>query len=459
MTRSRILQLVAVLGLCAWPSAWGATTPVLEAQAIGTEGELYRVWSGNYGDLFDDAQHPADSPALAVDVVSQSGSETRRLIPGTGGYQLESHPAVTYDDVSSSLYLVWQSRQPAGGDTTLYFVDFRDGGGLSLPLALLSGQEEFGSRPLLEASRSTFSMRDAEGVAQPIRRTVLHLSWTESSQDGLERSFYLPIVVFGESAVGAGPAVDLSNMTPPGVGPAPAAIPAALAREPDLDQGSDSQSYVLTYADRATGLLMTVRLRAIPGEIGVVADKARHVIIGWGLKIGVVATGATSGELIEREILEAAAGLHPAAAEYLGRRSREIVDEFGLGPESVDKARHVIIGWGAEAGGSGVLDQPLYSEMLEIAVDPGFLGQPLSNFIEIAVLAQRPLPEGIGVGAQAISSPTGSAAVVLWRETGAIAFRISDGLDDWGPVHRHIAITPEEEEQIISSLRERVRRR
>src|SRR5690606_37391608 len=141
--------------------------------------------------------------------------------------------------------------------------------------------------------------------------------------------------------------------------------------------------------------LLTLRVRAIAGEIGAVADKARHVISGWGLKVGVAPRGAGSGADIEHEVAEAGLGLHPDVAQHLGRRAQEIFDEFGSGPESVQKARHVISGWGARAGGSGVLDTPVRSELIEISHDPGLAGWALTTFVEVAVLAQRPLPEGI----------------------------------------------------------------
>lgn len=459
----RLALLSAVL--CVAPGAAAlAAEPILEAQELGVDGELYRVWSGTYGDLFDDGQFEADTPALAVDVVAQEGGTTRRLVPGTGGDQVESHPAVVFDDASASLFLLWQSRVP-NGSNTLFFVDFQVGGGFSRPIAILSDHESFETTPLLEASRSSFAVTGDDGVRREVLRTVLHVIWVQAFGDSFEQLRYMPIVLLGGGGVSAAEPIVPADLLAPGVTSPPPAIPAALAREPDLDQGADSQSFILTLADRDAGRLLSVRVRAIPGEIGLVADKARHVIIGTGLKggtglkVGMIAVGASVGEQVEAEVVEAARDLHPAVAAYLGRAARDVVEELGTGPVAVEKARHVIIGTGSRTGGSGVFDETFADTILEVEVVAEGVQTPITNVVEVAVLADRTLPGGIGPGARAFSSPTGSSAVVLWNEVGAVAFRIADGDGDWGTVHRLPVTSASEEEQIIRSLRERVRRR
>ncbi len=457
MSSGRSVLLSIALAAAVLPAT--ASGLVLEAQVLGLDGELYKVWSGTYGELFTDGQFPAESAALAVDVVTQAGGTTRRLVPGTGGEAVESHPAVVFDDASATLFLLWQGGV-VNGPRSLYFVDMPAGDGFSRPIVLLTDHDGFESTPLLAASRSNFRVPDASAQdgRREVVRTVLHLMWSQADTVSQERFLYTPIVVLGGQGVAAGQPMAPVDLAIPGVNPEGSSpVPSALAREPDLDQGADSQSFVVTLADRDSGRLLTVRIRAVAGEIGLIADKARHVIVGTGLKAGMIATGASVAEQIERQIAEAARDLHPSVAAYLGQESRRIVEEHGQGPTAVEKARHVIIGTGSRTGGSGLLDDVVARETLEIPVELEG-AEPLTTIVEVALLAERLLPGGIGQGARAFSSPTGSSAVVLWNEVGAVAFRFADG-DEWGPVHRLAAGSAEEEASIVSSLRERVRRR
>jgi hypothetical protein len=440
--------------------ATGSRALELEAQVLGLDGELYRVWSGSYGELFDDGQYPPESSALAVDVSTQAGGTTRRLVPGTGGSANESHPAVVFDDASQTLFLLWQSGSGEGG-RSLNFVDLPAGGGFSRPIVLLHDQQGFDSTPLLAASRSDFEISDATAPSgyRRVMRTVLHLLWSQGDETEQERLYYTPIVILGSEGLAAGQPLAPADLSVPGVNPeGAAAIPSTLARQPDIDQGADSQSFVLTLADRSSGRLLTVRIRAVAGEIGLLADKARELLTGSGLKAGLIALGASESEQIEQQIVAAARNLHPGVAAYVGRSVRGVVDEFGLGPAAVEKARHVIIGIGSRTGGAGVLDDAASHATVEVPVHTAISPEPVTTVVEVAILADRPLPGGIGEGARAFSSPTGSSAVVLWNEVGAVAFRFADG-DEWGPVHRLAAADATELESIVLSLRERVRRR
>lgn len=453
-----------VLAVAATPSF--AAGPVLEAQELGADELLYRVWSGRYGDLFPETvgSGMANAAVLAVDIVTQGGVTSRRVVPGTGDIGVEEHPAVVFDDASSTLFLLWQS--VSADSTLLRFVEFR-GEEFSTPIELVNEHGGFDSTPLLGATRSSFSIVNDAGGTETVVRTVLHALWNETAEDGAERLLYLPIVLFGSGAAGTGMALAPAVVADLGAIGGGDAVPLDLMRHPELDHGVDSQSLVLSFVDPASGRLITARLRSLAGEIGRVADVARHVIIGTGLvakagaapdKIGVVEIPKASPGEVAESVLAAAAGLHPGIASYLAEEARRVVEEGGTTDQLVDKARHVIIGTGARTSGGGVFDPIERTALIEIPVEAGDELAALTNVVEVAVLADRALPGGVGVGARAFSSPTGSAALVMWEEFGAIAYRISEG-SDWSSVHRISYLYPWERASIIETLRSRIRRR
>jgi hypothetical protein len=448
------------------PSVATAAMPVVEAQEIGVDGELYRVVSGRLGDLVEvDPDGDPNVHALVVDVVSPSGTTVRRVVPGTAGREIESHTAVAFDDATSVLYLLWQSRT-ASGTYTLYFVDFRAESGFTIPMALLSEVDGFDSTPRLGATRSSFRIGTATGTTRTVVRTVLHVVWVEGASGNNEGVLYLPIVLLEDGAVGVagslGPATLSSGVVLEGDG---SEVPEQLRRTPHLDRGAEASSLTLTMVDANTSRLLTVRLRAIAGEIGHIADVARHVIIGTGAildpgaKAGVVALPASGLAHVEAAVRSAAVDLQPVIGDFLATSSRVAVEDFGPTPAAAAKARHVIIGTGSRTAGDGVLDDIESSFVFEIPVTTESVTGGLTNLVEVALLAERPLPGGVGPGAEAFSSPTGNSAVVLWREFGAIAFRIAQGEEGWGPVHRLPVSTGAEERSVVDSLRERVTRR
>lgn len=457
---------LAFLLLALAPAFAGAATPVVEAQEIGVDGELYRVVSGRLGDLVDvEIDGDPNVHALVVDVVSPSGTTVRRVVPGTAGSEIESHPAVAFDDATSTLYLLWQSRAPSGS-YTLYFIDLRAESGFTIPMALLTEVDGFDSTPSLGATRSSFRIGTDGGTTRSVVRTVLHVVWVEGGNGSPEEVLYLPIVLLEDGAVGAAGSLAPASLGNPGTLDGDGAeIPAQLRRAPYVDRGADASSLTLTMVDAETSRLLTVRLRAIAGEIGHIADVARHVIIGTGAtlepgtKAGVVALPSAGLTQIEAAVRAAGADLQPVIRDFLAVSARGAVEDLGPTVAAASKARHVIIGTGSRTAGDGLLDAVDSTYVLEIPVVTEGVAESLTNLIELALLAERPLPGGLGPGAEAFSSPTGTSAVVLWREIGAIAFRIAEGSGGWGPVHRLPVSTAAEERSVVASLRERVARR
>ena len=79
--------------------------------ALGADGELYTVTAGTYGALFPGSKACATCNAqtvvLALDTVLPGKPAQRQLVPTTDNGDVESAPALIYEDGSKTLFVVW----------------------------------------------------------------------------------------------------------------------------------------------------------------------------------------------------------------------------------------------------------------------------------------------------------------------------------------------------------------
>ena len=106
----RAFALSAIVA--AAPSFATATATPVE---LGSDGTIYRLWTGTFGELFgpDNTAVPGDRPILALDIVPSGQPLVRHLVPGTEGAESESSAALLFDRASSSVHIVWNSRTVA----------------------------------------------------------------------------------------------------------------------------------------------------------------------------------------------------------------------------------------------------------------------------------------------------------------------------------------------------------
>src|SRR4051812_24134479 len=78
--------------------------------ALGTAGEVYLSKVGAYKDLFPKEHATASgNTVLAIDLIQPGATQQRLLVPYTMGADVESSPAVLFEDDSDTLFVVWAS--------------------------------------------------------------------------------------------------------------------------------------------------------------------------------------------------------------------------------------------------------------------------------------------------------------------------------------------------------------
>src|SRR5262249_33490799 len=81
------------------------------AAALGADGEVYLPKVGAYKDLFPKGHDTAPSNSvLAVDLILPGANPQRLLVPQTTGADVETSPAVLFEEDSNTLFLLWVSQ-------------------------------------------------------------------------------------------------------------------------------------------------------------------------------------------------------------------------------------------------------------------------------------------------------------------------------------------------------------
>src|SRR5262249_45508802 len=109
MNTHTLRSLVCVLGIGLVPAASSA---VDRHMALGADGEIYRVASGSYGELFGRPTDPqANNNVLALEIVRPGAAGVERhLGPKTAGADRDRSPSLIYEESSHPVFLVWESR-------------------------------------------------------------------------------------------------------------------------------------------------------------------------------------------------------------------------------------------------------------------------------------------------------------------------------------------------------------
>ena len=120
----RILKLTSIACLLL-----SVTQPLVAAaeasrMALGQAGQLHRVLTGIYGDLFADGEDAdAAVPVLAIEIDWPGEQTARLLVPGTEDARTEARPLLFQDSTYDTFVLLWLSRGEEE-DTHLRFATF-----------------------------------------------------------------------------------------------------------------------------------------------------------------------------------------------------------------------------------------------------------------------------------------------------------------------------------------------
>src|SRR6476469_939342 len=169
--RSSILILILLAGALASPAfAQDGTS------ALGTAGEVYQAKAGAYKDLFPKGHDTAPgNTVLAIDLIQPGTAPQRMLVPYTTGADIETSPAVLFEDNSNTLFLLWASKINSI-NSVLMLASF-DGKAWGPPIQIIGNPFSSKTSPQLAITRDSFQVTDPSGNTSTRSRTIIHLVW------------------------------------------------------------------------------------------------------------------------------------------------------------------------------------------------------------------------------------------------------------------------------------------
>ncbi len=434
----RSCALIPALALCVvTPALATATSTPAE---LGTDGTIYRLWSGTFAEVFGSANNalPGDTPVLALDIVPPGQPLLRYLVPGTEGPATESSAALLFDRSSSAVHLVWNSRTAATPATSSLDLRSYTPAGWSDLIELSGGSltDKSGLRLVLTADEYSTNI---DGVETRIPRRILHLVWSENLA-GSPHSYYSPVVFTNGRYLGWNPVVDLDGLAT-GEPALTVAVPVALRAAPSLvatATGKVSASFVHSQSNR----LITVDVLALPGELGELAEMARGHIVALAATLG-SDDRAELAAMARGHIVALADRFHPSVAAYIGDRTGELLAsaETSLdGPALGEMARGHIVALGREVLATGLANRCADEEvLLEIPpLDPSGPGADFSHFFVMRKVATWEIPDDLVTAAtgdaRILVSTDGNRAIVAWSGEGHLFYRETDAIGPWSPL-------------------------
>ncbi|HEV8582643.1 MAG TPA: hypothetical protein VGX68_26545 [Thermoanaerobaculia bacterium] len=408
--------------------------------ALGNQGELYLVKSGNYGVLFPGGKEADESSIVLALEITRPGEPARRvLVPDTKDKDLESSPAVIFEADSETVFLVWESR--LSNRSVLRLTSF-DGTHWARSIEVTANSYSPKTSPQLATTRDSYPETDAEGKPTLKHRTVLHLTWTEETAADLYEAFYTPVILDDGIYIGWNPIFSLNDFEL-SEGKAGYAVAPELVRSPTVQAGHDGRSLLVTFTSALTGHLATLEIDVLPTQLRQLADKARAYIIDLGAhqKPDLPSVAAKARDFLltsaavdfQSEVARSMADL--LQTYILSQGFSQVVDDL---KPLADKARAYIIDLGAKFSGRVLKPAPgeakSLAQILQIAPRlDGMPENPPTHLLQVRTVSSRPAP-AIGSGTvRVFVSETGASALVSWTGKDRVFYRDSQG-DGWSGV-------------------------
>ncbi len=432
------LGSLALAALC-------ATSPVLATATatpveLGSDGTIYRLWSGTFGELFgpDNTAVAGNVPVLALDIAPSGQPLARHLVPGTEDAAIETSAALLFDRSSSSVHAVWNSRTVANLTTSRLHLRSLAPEGWTELIELSGGSLTDKSALRLALTADEYGTAVA-GVETRIARRVLHLVWSETAAE-VTHAYYSPVVFANGRYLGWNPVVPLDDLAIPDATLSTAApVPLALRAAPTLVATPDGK-VTASFVHSESHHLVAVEVQTLPGELGELAEMARGHIVELAALLGSEGRNQLA-PLARGHIVELAGDFHPAAAAYIGDRTGEMLGTTAPSVEGsvlAEMARGHIVELGREILGSGLANLCTVELLLEVPpLDAATIGTDtsFSHFFAMRRVARWEVPADlVAPDARILVSADGSRATVAWSGEGHLFYREVDGGGEWSPV-------------------------
>lgn len=439
-----------------------AINPPLHADAhdvaLGANGDLFRVRTGAYRDLFPNgAFAQADVVVLALDVTrpGADGPATQRLlVPGTGGNDVESSPSLFFEESSKSVFIVWESRiNPL--HSVLYLTSLTDGA--FGDMVQISGDRySFKSSPRIAVSRDTFDLAGSDGTPERHFRTIVETVWWETTGSE-DRAVYAPVVLIDGAYLGWNPVFLLDELADSAGNRIVETPTGPLLHAPSIQLGNDGGT-VATFVNSESGRLNTLEIDVLPVDLSDIAARVRAKILTYP-KIPSPVT--LMADAIRSQIIDIGGRLHPSVRGFLADAIRSQIIDIGgrYLPGQVrrlaDAIRSQIIDIGAGAfGGRGGRQQNLVYRITEVMASPTAeptVDQP-GHALSLHTAVDLPVPDTGDAVPSVYTSAHGDSLLVSWEQDDKILYREStaDGWTDVLSITLGPTMTREQAEQILA---------
>lgn len=432
--------------------------------SVGSEGELYVIQEGLYGDLFPGQGLAApENAALALDWTGPDGDSERLLVPGTETSDVEDSASVLFEDRSNTLFVLWQTKMNVI-HSRLNLIGFREGEWTD-PVEISGNPFGWKSSPQLALSRDTYRTPTDDGGLRSWNRSVVHLLWWEEGPSGAPLPQYSPVTFLNGEYTGWNPVYALDELVPSGALGESATPPGDLpvARVPEIATGRDQQGVVVGFVSPTSGELVTLAVDLIPGEVTFIADKIRAQIIDLGREVP-PSRQETLISKVKAEVqdLGTSLGLHPGLTRFLADQAEEEIAATVAPDEPVDnlaeRIRAQIIDLGARItdGAFDRLHSKSASSVLESSPPSRRPAVEFSGGIHMrfSVASVRPAPASGREDVALHLAPNGREALVSWVQDGVVHYRESFG-QDWSTSRRVPSGADMELSQILQILNRR----
>lgn len=412
----------------------GAIYAADSAPVLGTNGDVYQVAIGTYGDLFPDGNETsASAEVLRLEARRGSGTVENYVVPGSESVDRDRTPSLFFDGATERLYVVWSSSN-ASTLTRINLASF-DGSEWSETIEVSGNIYSEKSAPRLAVTHDRFELAGAT-AGESSMRTVLHVVWSEDTTDG-EKVMYAPVVLIdGELASTWRRVHRLNDYVSQTLADDPfsGAVAAKLLSAPTVDAGSEPNAVVIGFADSATGALVQLELSTPATELSELADSLADHLESSNLcerlennEANALTSVAEAARvhivLVGRRIRGRV--LSPIATDVkdiLVRRAASLCTDGGLtSVSSAARVHIVLVGAKAQEGdlleGAGGGDGHV---LLAAAQEVG--DDYVQHLARLQVKSERIAP-AIGDGEPTILvSPNGSGAIVVWENGNTLTY-------------------------------------
>ncbi len=273
--------IVVCAGLALLPAFTASAEVRVESTALGSDGQLVSLLSGTYGELFPagNAAQP-DVHVMAIRHSSPDGTETLDLVPPTLDQDRETAAELVLDPVSGISYVFWQSW------SNLIHSRFRissfDGATWSEPIDVTRSGFAWRTSPAFAVTHDRFHPLGADDGSE-VMRTVLHVVWSEETENDRWSTMYAPLVLEDGKYVGHHPVLALNDL----VADAEGGPSTDLQIAPVIRPRNNENSIAMAFLDQRSGKLVTLESKFIAGELSILGDEVDQVLSEQSLDGGI----------------------------------------------------------------------------------------------------------------------------------------------------------------------------